>query len=438
MTIHPAPVNTGICFKRIDLPDTPIIKATVEHVGSTQRSTNLVKGNAAVHTVEHLLSAFYALQIDNAIVELDNIEIPILNGSAAPFVEQIQAVGIEEQNEAAEIYTLSQMLRFYDEEKDAELIAIPSNHFEVTTMIDFQSSVLGSQHANLFQLKDYPTTIAPARTFCFLHELEYLLDNNLIKGGDLDNALVVVDHPPSPTQLERLATKFGKASIEVNQQGYLNNAGLNFPNEPARHKLLDLIGDLSLLGVRLQARIIANKPGHQSNVAFAKQLKKQYLQEKKWAEIPVYDPEQAAVYDISQIMESLPHRFPFLLVDKITKISDKEVIGIKNVTFNERYFQGHFPNHPVMPGVLIVEAMAQAGGVLLLSTVSNPKDYVTYFLKMDKVRFRKAVKPGDTLIFKLALLRPIRRGICEMKGLAYVGKKLVAEAEVTAKIMQRR
>lgn len=439
LTFKPAAAGTGIRFMRVDLAEQPIIKADVNNVSDTLRSTTLSQNGASVSTVEHVLASITGAGIDNILVEVDNRELPIMDGSAAPFSDLLADVGRVAQDKKRVCIPIHTNLRFYDEEKDAELIALPSTdgHYQLTSMIDFQSEVLGPQHASLSDIGQFKTDIAPARTFCFLHELEYLMDRNLIKGGDLSNALVVVDKEVPKAQLDALAKKLGKPSITAGTRGYLNDTTLRFSNEPARHKLLDLVGDLTLIGIPFSGRIIASKPGHKSNVSFAKELKKYLLQQKKLLEIPQYDPTQPAVYDINNILDCLPHRFPFLLVDKIIDLKENKVVGVKNVTYNEAYFQGHFPGHPVMPGVLIVEAMAQTGGVLLLSKAENPKDFVTYFLKMDRVKFRKAIKPGDTLLFQCELLSPIRRGICEMKGMAYVGNTLVAEAELTAKTMRK-
>ncbi len=439
LTFKPAEAGSGIFFVRTDLEGQPMIKADVSNVSDTLRSTTLSKNGASVSTVEHVLASIVGADIDNILVEVDNQELPIVDGSAAPFSALLEEAGKQVQEKERVYIPIHTNLRFYDAEKDAELIALPaSDHrYQLTSMIDFNSEVLGPQHASLSDIRQFKTEIAPARTFCFLHELEYLMERNLIKGGDLSNALVVVDRELPKAQLDALAKQLGKPSMTIGSRGYLNETSLRFSNEPARHKLLDLVGDLALIGIPFSGRIIASKPGHRSNVSFAKELKKYLLQQKKLLEIPQYDPTKEAVYDINNILDCLPHRFPFLLVDKIIDLKDTKVVGIKNVTYNEAYFQGHFPGHPVMPGVLIVEAMAQTGGVLLLSKAENPKDFVTYFLKMDRVKFRKAVKPGDTLLFQCELLSPIRRGICEMKGMAYVGTTLVAEAELTAKTMKK-
>lgn len=434
ITIKPASVGHGIRFKRIDLENQPVIKADVDFVVDTSRGTTLENNGARVSTVEHLLAALVGCGVDNAMIEIDNVEIPILDGSAIGFIAAIASVGIQIQEAKKVYYTIDTNIQFIDEDKNVEILAIPANNFQVTTMIDFNSPVLGTQHASLKNMEEFKNEIAPARTFCFLHELEQLLAHNLIKGGDLNNAIVVVDNVISDEQLNKLAQVFNQPDIEVMKEGILNNISLHFPNEPARHKLLDVIGDLSLCGYAIKGHIIANRPGHASNVAFAKKIKQYIKQNKSIAGLPVYDPTVPAVYDINHISKSLPHKFPFLLVDKIIEMTDTEVVGIKNVTFNEHFFQGHFPGNPVMPGVLVIEAMAQVGGLLALNNIEDPENYDTYFLKIDKVKFKQKIIPGDTLILKLELLNPIRRGICEMKGTAYVGNKITTEAELVAQI----
>lgn len=360
-----------------------------------------------------------------------------MDGSAREFIDAIQSVGIQEQEAKRVVFTIDQNIHFYDPVKNVDMLAVPSSHYQITTLIDFNSPVLGTQHASLKHLSEFRDEIAPCRTFCFLHELEYLLDHNLIKGGDVSNAIVVVDKVVGADELERLAKVFNKQKIEVKHEGILNNVQLHFPNEPARHKLLDIVGDLALVGHSINAHIIANRPGHASNVEFARKIKQFIKKNKHLSDIPQYDPNQQAIYDIGQIEKSLPHKFPFLLVDKIIELSDNHVVGIKNVTFNEQYFQGHFPGNAVMPGVLQIEALAQAGGILALNNYSDPENYDTYFIKIDKARFKQKVVPGDTLLLKLELMNPIRRGICEMKGTAYVGNKLATEAELVAQIVRK-
>jgi UDP-3-O-[3-hydroxymyristoyl] N-acetylglucosamine deacetylase/3-hydroxyacyl-[acyl-carrier-protein] dehydratase len=375
--------------------------------------------------------------VDNTLIELDGPEIPIMDGSAREFIEAIESVGIQEQEAKRIVYTIDTNIHFYDPVKNVDMLAVPSNEYQITTLIDFNSPILGTQHASLKHISEFKNEIAPCRTFCFLHELEYLLQHNLIKGGDLSNAIVVVDKPVTQEELNHLAKVFNKPKIEVKHEGILNNIQMHFPNEPSRHKLLDVVGDLALIGHPIKAHIIANRPGHASNVEFAKKIKQYIKKNKHISDIPHYDPNQQAIYDITHIEKALPHKFPFLLVDKIIELSDNHVVGIKNVTFNEHFFQGHFPGNPVMPGVLQIEAMAQVGGILGLNNYSDPENYDTYFLKIDKVRFKHKVVPGDTLILKMELLSPMRRGICEMRGTAYVGNKLATEAELVAQIIRK-
>ncbi len=437
ITMKPANPGYGIRFQRIDLPEQPVVKADADLVVDTSRGTTLEYNGARVSTVEHVLSALVGLQIDNVLIELDGPEIPILDGSAREFIEAIESAGIQEQEATRIVYSIDTNIHYYDPVKNVDMLLIPSNDYAITTLIDFNSPVLGTQHATLKNLGEFKNEIGPCRTFCFLHELEYLLENNLIKGGDLNNAIVVVDKVVEDTQLEHLAKVFNKQKIEVKSEGILNNIQLRYPNEPARHKLLDVVGDLALVGHAIKGHIIASRPGHASNVEFAKKIKQYIKQNKHLSDVPVYDPMQTPIYDINRIEKVLPHKFPFLLVDKIIELSDKHVVGIKNVTFNEPFFQGHFPQNPVMPGVLQLEAMAQVGGILALNNIEDPQNFDTYFLKIDKAKFKQKVIPGDTLILKLELMSPIRRGICEMKGTAYVGNKLVTEAELVAQIIRK-
>ncbi len=436
-TIKPANPGFGYRFQRIDLPEKPVVKADADYVVDTSRGTTIEHNGARVSTIEHILSALVGMGIDNALIELDGPEVPILDGSAREFMEAIDSVGILEQDARRIVYSIDTNLHFYDPVKNVDMLAVPSANYQITALIDFNSPVLGTQHATLKNITEFRTEVGPCRTFCFLHELEYLLDHNLIKGGDLNNAIVVVDKKVSQTELDRLAKVFNKQAIEVKQEGILNNIQLHFPNEPARHKLLDVVGDLALIGHPIKAHIIASRPGHASNVEFAKKVKQYIKKNKHLSDIPHYDPNQPAIYDITKIEKALPHKFPFLLVDKIIELSDNHVVGIKNATFNEHFFQGHFPGNAVMPGVLQIEALAQTGGILALNNYSDPENYDTYFLKIDKVRFKQRVVPGDTLILKLELLNPIRRGICEMRGTVYVGNKLVTEAELVAQIVRK-
>ncbi len=437
MTFKPAPVNHGFKFQRVDLATAPIISAEVGKVVSTNRGTTIKNGEAQVSTIEHALSALTGLSIDNVLIEIDGPETPILDGSAIGFVEELEKAGLEEQDADREFFEILAPIHYKDEETGAELMALPSDHYEVTTMIDFDSPVLGHQYASLDNLDNYKAEIASCRTFVFLHELELLLSQDLIKGGDLDNAIVIVDRVMSQEELDALAKKLDKPSIKVEKEGILNTIALHFRNEPARHKLLDVIGDMALIGKPIKGKIVATKPGHTANVEFAKLLRKQYQEQRRLKGKPKYDPQLEPVYDIVQISKRLPHRYPFLLIDKITEISDHHVVGVKNVTFNEDFFQGHFPGNPVMPGVLQIEAMAQTGGLLALSTVPDPENWDTYFLKIDSAKFKNKVVPGDTILFKLELLHPIRRGIFQMQGTAYVENKIVSEAILTAQITKR-
>ena len=428
----PSAENTGIVFVREDLDNTEI-PALVKYVNRTDRQTILQKGEASVGTVEHLMASLYALGIDNLRIELNGSEVPILDGSAAPLVDLILESGIEEQSIEKNFYVLEETFTFKDED-GSEIMALPSDEFEVSALIDYGSSVLGPQHAHLDKMVNFRDDIASARTFSFLRELEPLLDAGLIKGGDLNNAIVYVDQDIAPSTLDKLKTAFGRDDVQVTQRGTLNNINLRFSNEAARHKLLDVVGDLALLGRPLKARIIATKPGHGVNAEFTKALAAKIRKEESRPRPPKYDPNALPVKNVEEIMGLIPHRSPFLLVDKIIELTEDRVVGVKAVTMNEPFFVGHFPGSPVMPGVLQIEAMAQCGGILALSSVPDPENYLTFFMKLDNVKFKAKVVPGDTLIFDLSLITPIRRGIVHMRGRAFVGNTLVSEAELMAQI----
>lgn len=436
LVIKPSEPNTGIVFQRVDLPNKPIVKADVDNVVETTRSTTIEANGARVSTIEHLMAALMGCRVDNAIVELNAGEVPILDGSAQPFIEAIQQAGVQQQSAPKIYYTLQHNISFTDDAKKVEMVALPYHEYRINTLIDFNSPVLGTQHASLKHISEFNDQVAPCRTFCFFHELEYLMDNNLIRGGDINNAIVVVDKPVSEQQVQRISKVFNKKDVKVNEGGILNNLELRFPNEPARHKLLDVVGDLALVGFPFKAHIIASRPGHSSNVAFAKKIKEHIKKYRHRQQIPAYDPNKPPVFDIHAIEKKLPHRYPFLLIDKVIDINEKFVIAVKNVTYNEPFFQGHFPGNCVMPGVLQVEALAQAGGIL---TIPDDPDntYDTYFLKIDNCKFKNKVVPGDTMILKMELMNPVRRGICEMKGTIFVGEKLIAEADMVAQIVKK-
>lgn len=433
MTLKPAPINHGFSFVRVDLEGKPEIEALAEYVVNTQRGTNLEKNGVQIQTSEHVLAAAVGLDIDNLIIEINASEPPIMDGSSKYFVEALEKAGIKEQNANIKEFIVKEIISYGDEVTGSEIILMPSDEYQVTTMVDFGTKILGTQNATLDKMADFKTEIANARTFSFLHEIEMLLEKDLIKGGDLNNAIVYVDKELSENTMQKLKKAFKKDHISVKPNGILDNLTLHWANEAARHKLLDVIGDLALVGTRIRGKVIANKPGHLVNTQFAKKLSKLIKLDKR-NNVPYYDLNEPPLYDIYKIMDILPHRPPFLLIDRIIELSDSHVVGMKNVTMNEGYFIGHFPGSPVMPGVLQVEAMAQCGGVLVLSTVPDPENYLTYFMKMDNVKFKQKVLPGDTLIFKCELITPIRRGICHMQAYAYANGKLVAEAELMAQI----
>jgi UDP-3-O-[3-hydroxymyristoyl] N-acetylglucosamine deacetylase / 3-hydroxyacyl-[acyl-carrier-protein] dehydratase len=436
MTFVPAGINHGIKFQRIDLDGSPVVEADVDYVVDLSRGTTIEKNGARINTVEHTLAALVGLEIDNILIQLDGPEPPIMDGSSIKFVEALEEAGMEEQNALRNFFEVPNGISYQDHERNVEIAALPLDDYRVTVMVDYNSPVLGSQHASLTSISQFAKEIASCRTFCFLHELEMLQKQNLIKGGDLNNAIVVVDRIVKDEELEHLAKLFNKSKVEVKKEGILNNVELRYKNEPARHKLLDVIGDLALVGRPLKAQILAARPGHAANVAFAKKIKKAMMEASRH-NIPHYDPKLPPVLDVNQIYKALPHTYPYKLVDRIFHLDETTVAGIKNVTINEPYFQGHFPGNPVMPGVMQIEAMAQTGGILVLNTVPDPENYWTYFLSIESCRFRKMVVPGDTIIFKCELLAPIKRGIAKMQGQAFVAGALVCEAVMSASIVKK-
>jgi UDP-3-O-[3-hydroxymyristoyl] N-acetylglucosamine deacetylase/3-hydroxyacyl-[acyl-carrier-protein] dehydratase len=434
LTFCPAPDNHGFKFQRIDLPEQPIIDADCDNVTDTARGTTLTQNGASVSTVEHVMASLVGMDLDNVLIKVDGPEAPILDGSAILFVEALETAGYHMQEKDREYFTIPHNIIYTEPDRQVEIVAMPLDDYRFTCMIDYNSPVLGSQHAGINSIAEFKKEIASCRTFCFLHELEYQLKNNLIKGGDLNNAIVIVDKEVTREELDHLAKLFKRTEIQVAPQGILNNMELRYQNEPARHKLLDMIGDLALVGVHLKGHIMAARPGHAANIAFARKIKAAIKKGKNKKVQHVYDPSVKPLYDVVQIMNILPHRQPFLFIDKILELSKTHVVGVKNVTMNEEFFRGHFPGAPVMPGVIQLEAMAQTGGILVLSTVPDPRNYLTYFLKIDNVRFRAQVLPGDTIVFRCDLMVPIRRGIAQMKGVGMVGERIVVEAEMMAQI----
>lgn len=437
LTFKPAPEDTGFIFVRSDLNPPVEIPADIQYVNNTDRGTNLEKDGAKIQTSEHVLAALVGMGVDNCYIELDAAESPIMDGSSKFFVEAIESVGVETQSKLRYEYVVTELISYKDEESGSEITLIPSDEYQVTTMVDFETKVLGTQNASLDSISEFKENIAPSRTFSFLHELETLLENGLIKGGDLNNAIVYVDKPLSESNMVRLKEAFGKDKIAVKPNGILDNLSLHFSNEAARHKLLDVIGDLALVGVPIRGKVFAHKPGHKVNANFSRKLS-QIIKQERRHNAPKIDINSEPLMDVNDIIKMLPHRPPFLLVDKIFELSETHVIGLKNVTMNEPFFVGHFPGAPVMPGVLQIEAMAQAGGVLLLNTVPDPENYLTLFMKMDNVKFKRPVKPGDTLVLKLELISPIRRGICHMRGMIFANNKLMTEGELMAQIIKRK
>jgi UDP-3-O-[3-hydroxymyristoyl] N-acetylglucosamine deacetylase/3-hydroxyacyl-[acyl-carrier-protein] dehydratase len=440
LKILPAPENHGYKFQRIDIEDHPIIPADVDLVVDTKRGTTLEYNGVRIHTTEHVLAALYGMMVDNALIQVDGPEIPILDGSSKPFVDAIDKVGFQEQDAIREYFNLKEIVTYEDTVKDVEMLAVPTigGEFRLTVMVDYHSPILGTQHASMYTLDEFKTEIAGCRTFVFLRELESLAKAGLIKGGDLDNAIVLVEKKRSKAELDNIAKLLGKEDMDIKVEGIgiLNTVKLQYENEPARHKLLDIVGDFALIGKYIRGHVLAARPGHAGNIEFAKILKKKIIEYDKG--VKHIDPNQKPLLNVNEIAKILPHRYPFLLVDKILELTDDYVIGTKNVTFNEPFFVGHFPGNPIMPGVLQIEAMAQVGGVLALSQVEDPENYSTYFLKIDKVRFKQKVVPGDTLVLRLDLLTPIRRGIVQMSGKIYVNNKIVSQAEVMAQIVKEK
>ncbi len=438
MTFNPAPENHGYKFRRIDVEGMPVIDADVDNVTDTSRGTTISQNGASVSTIEHVLAALVGLEIDNVLIDMDGPETPIMDGSSIQFVDAITKAGLVEQEEDREYYHIPYNIHYEEPDRKVEMVAMPLDDYRFTCMVDYNSQVLGSQHASISTISEFEKEIASCRTFCFLHELEMLLQHDLIKGGDLNNAIVVVDKKVDEEELAHLAKLFNRKDIKVAPQGILNNVELRHQNEPARHKLLDMIGDLALVGVPLRGHIMAARPGHAANIAFAKKIKNLIKKERSRKHFKVYDPNMQPVYDTVQIMNILPHRQPMLMIDKILELTKSHVVGLKNVTINEDIFRGHFPGTPLFPGVLQIEAMAQTGGILVLNTVPDPENYITLFLKIENARFKDKVVPGDTLIFHCNLLAPIRRGIAQMKGIGMVGNRVVVEAELMAQIVKKQ
>lgn len=437
LTFNPAPENHGYKFRRVDLPGQPIIDADADNVTDTSRGTTITQNGASVSTIEHVLAALVGLEVDNVLIDMDAQETPIMDGSSIKFIDAIIATGFVEQDAEREYYHIPYNIHYTEADRKVEMVAMPfDDDYRFTCMVDYNSQVLGSQHSSISSITEFVKEIASSRTFCFLHELEMLLQHDLIKGGDLNNAIVVVDKQVDDAEMKHLAKIFNRPDIKVAPQGILNNIELRHQNEPARHKLLDMIGDLALVGVPLRGHIMAARPGHAANVAFAKKIKALIKKDKGKKRVKPYDPNAKPVYDTTEIMALLPHRQPFLMIDKVMELSKTHVVGIKNVTINEDLFMGHFPGSPIFPGVLQIEGLAQTGGILVLKTVPDPENYLTLFLKIENARFKSKVVPGDTIVYYCDLISPIRRGIAQMKGVGMVGDRVVVEAELMAQIVK--
>lgn len=438
ITFKPAPVDHGYKFCRIDMPGKHVIRALAENVTETTRGTTLEENGASVATIEHVLAAFYGMNLDNVLVELDGPEAPIMGGSAMKFTEAIIEAGIVEQNSPRKYFEVKDKIVYSDEEHGVDLIIYPDDHLSINVLIDYNSKILGNQYAVLDRKDDFAEDIAKSRTFVFFHELEPLFKAGRIKGGDLDNAIVILEKEVPQSEIDRIARMFDKPNINAHEEGILNNTALRYPNEPARHKLLDLIGDMALVGQHIKGKIVATRPGHLANTRLARLVRQEIKKSASKKDVPVYDPTVEPVYNIEEIKKRLRHRYPFLMVDKVIYKDENTVVGIKNITFNEYFFQGHFPEESVMPGVLLVESMAQVGGMLVLGDVEDPEQWSTYFLKIDKVKFKRKVVPGDTLIIKLDMSEPPRRGIVYMYGQIYVGNNLVVEGEMVAQVVKNK